>query len=371
MEQFKEKPSKEVSMNHVKWRLGRENRPIADRPWKISVPSRNTEHLVCWRHGNQVISEKDTAPGERRGVIILTLAPCKDCEEERRLQREALQAVKAALPGAWIEGESVKWRIPRFPKGEGIFTFTPYFGEDPETAVKRALEEDRKYRESVEKEFEIQRKSIELFHAAEKVELPPEPKMPSLPRIEVPEKPNPYKKIRVPVKDYSGLYYVEEFELLLDAERECICWPCTVEEEFISHDEMVAGRCPVTYYVPLDEYPPDFPNQRIRRLALKAYEKNKEFVDEELRKHIESYRAILKERERALEERRRIDEEREAAYKRWKEWWNGLSDVQKIAYRISKNWCDEHNVRGNVCWFNETPCVKEFGHHIPLARLLK
>jgi uncharacterized Fe-S cluster-containing protein len=109
----------------------------------------------------------------------------------------------------------------------------------------------------------------------------------------------------------------------------------------------------------------------MRRLALKAYEKNKEFVDEELRKHIESYRAILKERERALEERRRIDEEREAAYKRWKEWWNGLSDVQKIAYRISKNYCDEHNVRGNVCWFNETPCVEEFGHHIPLARLLK
>lgn len=65
---------------------------------KIVVPDYRDTHLICLKHGNLVLEERDTAPGERRGVIIVRIAPCERCEQDKKIWEELQHTTEVHLP---------------------------------------------------------------------------------------------------------------------------------------------------------------------------------------------------------------------------------------------------------------------------------
>ncbi len=360
-------------MSVVRWKRG-EKGPVACRPGKISVPAREHASWVCWEHGNPVLSEKDTAPGERRGVILLWIAPCPICEEARRRRTEILREVAAAIPGAWIDGEVVRWKVPWGSRGEEVISFAPWENESAEEAVRRALLLDGEVRRMAQEEEEraarIRQESIALLNAARQAGLPPEPVLPPVPGP-IPRPPQRYLPVRVRVERKLALNvpWRGEIELFLDLEEGAVCRKIETVHIVPSLDEMRERVEVVAHYkqiYPADESSLQSDDDRLARMAV---EQNIRFLERMLAEHAGAYRDALEEYLRESEALRRAWSEYNEAKRAWQAWWEGLNRAQRIAYRIRKNECDAHGVRGDVCWEDGIPSVRQWDAHVPLALL--
>lgn len=90
---------------------------------KFLVPDRRDEKLVCLKHGNLVFETRDTAPGERRGVVVARIRQCDVCEHERKVfadAREASAEIYRALEATPVP------ELPPMPKVREYSTPDPW-----------------------------------------------------------------------------------------------------------------------------------------------------------------------------------------------------------------------------------------------------
>jgi hypothetical protein len=99
------------------------------RSGKVSLVAREDEGLVCDKHRRvRVASERDTAPGERRGVVLVRISEdCPSCADAAALEQQKA-ATRAAIiaAGAPAEGWDFSSSSLREVRTKDFRTFTAY-----------------------------------------------------------------------------------------------------------------------------------------------------------------------------------------------------------------------------------------------------